>query len=699
MQNSFRRNGFLLQMAVAAILLIVGNVARAAEDRILWYSIGDGLTDTGATGKIQTAISECVTYKFNVICFLARYRANAYYLTNRDFNTYPNSEPEASAADPLQVVIDHAHEQGIRVYIAFSCFLVSDGTNTYPSVLPSGSMTYRYNSASADSTYAPTAGYPRAITGGTGNDSPEGMWADVGRADVRTYTTNILMDIVKNYDIDGVVLDRVRYPGDSLPHNTEAYGYNPTALSEMVGLSEIPNTSPAPGNSAFITARRNAVSRFITNASAQVHALKPWVVMGSSPVVYGSALTDTYSTVFQHFPTWNAAANSDHVSGFGNMDFIGPQYYRTSTATNDSLMGLVNADIDEVNRMYHVATLSPGATTSYTSAQLAQTICDLRTRGLKGFGTFAYNDSFAAGYIPAVNSTAATCGTNVISTTVPAADYSLKVGWDTTPPNPVTGATGSGGVHTCTLNWTPPVVAGDGDSAVRYLIYRGTASGVKQYYANQVGKTVTITGSSYTDTTAPSGNNIYYRIVAVDDYNNKSTAVEVGPVTVTGDIYVESRQSGGTLTSSPTYAESAAFTDTTAKSTLSELSGTGGRFATVVGRTATFKPNLTQAGNYNVYVTLSSGSNNNAHATYTLTNNGADRTGSVFLTTLTGSPAGLVNGWYQLESNVPMPAGQTKGITFTNVDGNNSVGARFVMDAVRFEFVSFLSSVNEWSLY
>jgi hypothetical protein len=430
--------------------------------------------------------------------------------------------------------------------------------------------------------------------------------------------------------------------------------------------------------------------------------MKPWVVMGSSPIIYGSGLTDTYSTVFQHFPTWNAASNPGHVSGFGNMDFIAPQYYRTSTSTNASLMDLVNADIDEVNRMFNLATLSPGAPTSYTSAQLAQTICDLRSKGLKGFGTFAYNDTSAAGYISGVNSTAATCGTNVIASATTGANYTNKIGWDTTPPNPVTGASATGGFRTCTLNWTPPAAAGDGDTAVRYLIYRGTSAGVKMYYANQLAKTSTITGNSYTDIGAPAGT-LYYKIVAVDDYNNK-TAVEVGPVTVNGlDIYVESRQSAanaGALTPSPAYSEAGggALADTTSKSTATGLVGAGSRYTGTVGRTATFKPNITTAGTYNVYVTLGSGSNNNAHASYTLTNSGTDRTGTVYLST-SGGPSGLVNGWYLLESNVTMPTGQTKGITLTNVDGNNTVGFRFVMDAVRFELVSATASIPDWSMY
>ena len=548
---------------------------------------------------------------------------------------------------------------------------------------------------SSSTTYAPSSGYPRAMT--TADDS-EGLWADVGRADVRTYTTNVLMDIVQNYDVDGVVFDRVRYRGDDSPRSAGAYGYNPTALSEMVGLSEIPNTTPAPGAAAFITARQNAVTRFITNASAQIYALKPWVITGSTPITYSGTLNDTYNSVFQHFPSWNNAVNSGHVSGFGNLDFVAPQYYRTDPVLNASTMDLTNAAIDEVNRIKHHSTF---LVSSSISAELAQNICDGRQKGLVGFGTFAYTGTKAASYISNANATnTSPCGTNIIGTATTGADYNQKIGWDTLPPNPVTGASGTGGFGTVTLNWTPPAAAADGDGAVRYLIYRSNTSPVKEYYANQLAYTSTITGNSYTDNSAPTGTQ-YYKIVAVDNYNNK-TAVQVGPIAVQGlDIYVEARVSsgaGGGLSSGYTETPAAGLADTTSKSSAPGLVGAGSRYTGTVGRSGTFKPNITMAGNYNVYVTLddaSSGPSNSSTASYSVTNSGSTRTGTVVLDPAT---PGLANGWLLLESNVPMPVGQANGITFTGTA--ITAGKRFVMDAVRYEFTGTgVTSVPDWSMY
>lgn len=165
------------------------------------------------------------------------------------------------------------------------------------------------------------------------------------------------------------------------------------------------------------------------------------------------------------------------------------------------------------------------------------------------------------------------------------------------------------------------------------------------------------------------------------------------------DIVVESRVSsgaGGGVTPSPSYVETGAFANTSSKSTVTipPVVGAGGRYNTTINSTATFRPNITIAGTYNVYITMGSGSNNNAVASYVIDNAGADIAGSV---NLTFTDSFLVNTWKLLESDVEFSAGTSEGITLTNTNGNSGSGARFVSDAVRFELV--IAKVQDWDLY
>lgn len=705
-------NLFRIGASAALALSVLAVRPAAAEDRVLWISIGDGPT---STSQLNSHIAFAETNNFNAICVLARYRANALYIPNRTDATYTNPEPRFSGSiDTVQYVIDRAHEKGMRVYAAWSVFLVTDGGSTYPAFLPSGSVIWKYEGSGADTTYAPDSGFPRAATT---TDTPEGLWSDPGRADVRAYNIEVLKDFVKNYDIDGVILDRIRYPGDESPRSAGAYGYNPTALSDMG------QTNPPPGNAAFITARRNAITSFVTTASSSVRAIKPWVIVGATPIVYGSSLGDTYSTVFQHFPSWDSAANAGHVSGFGALDLIAPQYYRSVAATNDSLMGLTNADINETNRMFHMATLPSldldGDYSDFapqlSGAGMATNICDTRSNGMIGYGMFSAvatkTTVTATGnpYMTDLNAASTSCGTNVMGATSALTQYTLKSGWDGVKPNAVTSLAASTATpKEINVSWTAPAAAADSDTATYYLVYRSTSAPVLPYYSNLVSVGTTQTTTTFTDTIANglvAGSSYYYLVVAVDDYNNKSTSVQVGPASPVIPVSIVESRNGAAARSAPEYQETVGtFANTTSKSGAAGVAETGSRYSTTAGATARFSPTITESGYYHVYVTLddgTSGANNNAVATWTVdssavagTNNGS---GSV---TLAPTTVGLANDWLQLTTTPVLfnagAAGSTGTITFTATTITN----RFNMDAVKFEYDSAPppTRVSDWTL-
>lgn len=167
---------------------------------------------------------------------------------------------------------------------------------------------------------------------------------------------------------------------------------------------------------------------------------------------------------------------------------------------------------------------------------------------------------------------------------------------------------------------------------------------------------------------------------------------------VGAEVVVESRLPTGALTPGPSYTEPAgALADTSSKSVISSgpvLVGVGARYTATIGRKGRFQPELPAAGLYNVYVTLGSGSNNNANADWVLTAPDVQRTGSVNLTV---SDSTLVNRWKLLASEVPLPAGSATAIEFTNLDGNAASGKRFVMDSVRFERTADLpTTITGW---
>lgn len=138
------------------------------------------------------------------------------------------------------------------------------------------------------------------------------------------------------------------------------------------------------------------------------------------------------------------------------------------------------------------------------------------------------------------------------------------------------------------------------------------------------------------------------------------------------------------------------MSNTTSKSTAPGLTASGARYSGNVGMVATFKPALSVPGTYNVFVTMGSGSNNNANASYSIDGASSYITGNV---ALKFSNSALVDKWLQLESSVYFDLSVQPSIAFTNVDGNSGSGHRFVMDAVKFELVAQNTETKDWQLY
>jgi hypothetical protein len=162
------------------------------------------------------------------------------------------------------------------------------------------------------------------------------------------------------------------------------------------------------------------------------------------------------------------------------------------------------------------------------------------------------------------------------------------------------------------------------------------------------------------------------------------------------EVVVESRLSNGALNTTG-YGESPEMANTTSKSTVTDpaLQGSGARYTSVLNTTATFTPDINLSGSYNIYVTMGAGSNNNAVASYTISRPAGNITGNV---NLVYTDTTLVNQWKLLQTGVLLPAGKQTSITFSNTNGDNFTGARFVMDAVRFSRLAN-SDVADWSIY
>lgn len=206
--------------------------------------------------------------------------------------------------DPLQYAVEEAHKRGIEMHAWVNPFRYEVNAGSY------GNVDIR-------------AEHPEWIIAYS-NGSYNGTILDPGLPEVRQYVTNVIMEMVNNYDIDGMIWDDYFYP------------YGGTTTEDAVSKALYKPEGMSDGDW-----RRQNVNQTIQMIYDSIQAVKPWVRFGMAPfgiwttqrsvaTSYGITLPqgitglDDYSVQFCDPVAW--------VRG-GYVDYIAPQIYWPTTST------------------------------------------------------------------------------------------------------------------------------------------------------------------------------------------------------------------------------------------------------------------------------------------------------------------------------------------------------------------------------
>ena len=182
-----------------------------AEIRAIWVPIWDLKTPE----KIDVLIEDAEENNLNQILAEVRYRGDAMYFPNKTDSTYTNSEKRSytlqdSLFDPLDYLVEKTKTKNIEVHAWLTMYVIT------PHKLENIDPEHIYYQ------------HPEWITADfTGKTMPnnilEGAYLDPGIPEVQEYLFKVVMDIVVNYEIDGVQLDYIRYPDREFGYNKIAY--------------------------------------------------------------------------------------------------------------------------------------------------------------------------------------------------------------------------------------------------------------------------------------------------------------------------------------------------------------------------------------------------------------------------------------------------------------------------------------------
>ena len=278
-----KKHIFLFAIAVLSCLQLnaqsSNNASPKHEFRATWFTTVANIdwpktkVTTDATREQQKAeltnlLDQLAASNINAVCFQVRGRSDAYYKSNyepwaKELTGTLGKDPEY---DPLAFAIEETHKRGMELHAWINPFRVSTETTT------------RLIEDQINSLY-------KAPTGKTklkwewvlaySNDSFTGQIIDPGNPAAREYVVNVLMDIVDNYDIDGVVMDDYFYPygGTTTQDQTSQNAYYKENEVEDVDKD----------GDKLDDWRRSNVDAVIADFSSKVRATKPWVRFGMGP--------------------------------------------------------------------------------------------------------------------------------------------------------------------------------------------------------------------------------------------------------------------------------------------------------------------------------------------------------------------------------------------------------------------------------
>jgi uncharacterized lipoprotein YddW (UPF0748 family) len=379
--------------AACALGILAGTVtAAAAQPRIevrgFWVDTFNTLLNNHA--DVASVVDRAVAANANTIFAQVRRRGDSWYLNSLE----PRADrtPIQPGFDPLQDLILEAHGRGLEVH----AFVIANAIwNRAPSLFPPEDPNHAFNRhggydpATNTITQGPDNWLTRTLipdgTPGTGitlqgHRFVSDFYIDPGHPGAASYTVEVLTHLVRNYEIDGLHLDRIRYPEISIPGQTPStgtsVGYNATSIARFQRRYGIPAGSPPPAQNdpLWNQWRRDQVTNLVRRIYLDTLAIRPGIKISGSFIAFGSGpLTESgwlsaeaYWRVYQDWRAWTEEGiidvaipmiyQRDHVAS-GRVAFDrwnewirNHQYGRSAVMGIGSFLNAVEGTLTQVRR-------------------------------------------------------------------------------------------------------------------------------------------------------------------------------------------------------------------------------------------------------------------------------------------------------------------------------------------------------------
>jgi uncharacterized lipoprotein YddW (UPF0748 family) len=326
----------LLRRATAAIaaslILIISPVHAQDEVRALWV-VRTTLTSPAA---IAAMVAAAKNGGFNTLLVQVRGRGDAYF--QQGIEPRPAALAAQPAFDPLAATIARAHDAGLQVHAWINVNLIA-GASELPAARehviyrhPEWLMVPRALAAELSTVDPHGPAYIGRLARYARSQSAEveGLYLSPVASESVAYTTAVVRDIARRYDIDGVHFDYIRYPTSDFDYSRHTLAAFRGSVVPDLGAADVRRYDAATRAEPLIYTqtfperwrgfRAARLTALLTSLRTVVKAVKP------AAVVSVAVVPDPREAATHRLQDWHAWVDA------GLVDVICPMAYTTDPA-------------------------------------------------------------------------------------------------------------------------------------------------------------------------------------------------------------------------------------------------------------------------------------------------------------------------------------------------------------------------------
>lgn len=282
---------------IAALLLLVTQMPAAEPQwRAFWVDAFNPGIKTPA--QVDRLVADLKALHCNAVITQVRKRGDAYF--RKTVDPFADDRAVPAGFDPLGDLLQKAHKEGIQVHAWVNPLTLWRANDAPPS-----SPRHLFH------LHGPkTAGRDNWLTCDENGNfrSSVGYYLDPGHPDVVEHLVRVVTDLVKQYPVDGVHLDYIRYP------ETEGdfgVGYNAVNV-ERFNRAHGREGKPDRNDAVWKAWRRQQVTQLVRRLRVAVLEERPNVLFSAALIPWGDGPADEasfmksapYVRVFQDWHAW-----------------------------------------------------------------------------------------------------------------------------------------------------------------------------------------------------------------------------------------------------------------------------------------------------------------------------------------------------------------------------------------------------------